>query len=1133
MSNNVVPHKVLSQVALFFMALGVLLIPQPGMAAPVAQEEAEWLIMLYQVADDNTLEQDILIDLNEAEIVGSTDEVHVVAQVDRYEGGFDGMEDWTTTKRFYLTADDDLNEIYSEEIDDLGETNMSDSSTLVEFITWAVAEYPAQKYALIMSDHGVGWVGGFGDPDPGIAGAHDLFLVDWFEHDMLWLMEIDEALEIARDETGIEQFDVITLDVCLMGQLEVFNALAPHTLYAVASEEVVPGVGMAYADFLGQLVDNPSMDGGDLATVIAQGFLDNDLRIQQEEFSGGLSPEVVAGELFHDSTITAVDSSEIANVNEALDEFINSLAEVDPDVIAEARAYAQAFETPFGEEFPSSFIDLGHFAQLTAELSEDDAVAEAAEALQAAIEQAILLERHGPGKPGATGMAIHLPVPDLYAIADNLQYSTIAARFAEETQWDEFLAVVAGAGQPTFARPRPEAEDEYIELTAEIDEAELEDALDYVIQLLEDGFPPDEIIGILQEEEYSEEVIQVVVAEVFSQNRSRSAAVAGSKPLQLGALTLSSNVATITEPVTIDTEISGSRLAYVYQFIGRYAPRDNLLIYEDIDFIAADSDKTIGGVTYPDWGESPLELSFDWEPIIYAISDGEASVKALFDPEMYGTAPSYSVQGTYHFANGSPDRFAKMYFRDANGDEIIEMNQVFGYSGNVITDSVGAPREIYPQVGDSFTVIVQGEDTETGDIHRQFGETITFTETFIQNPFFIEEIPAPSGNYVIGVIAEDLDGATQEEYEQIFVYNSEAATVEGFAPYINDEFGFALLYPQDWTIEEDETGVTLTGESGFAFVTRSEYPEAVDPTEADQLAMEEVTTVLTELDEFENLEFTTEMTDTYLGAFEAQSREFAYEIEGEPFYGEVIASTPVATATYLLLISALDSEYDAVLETAFEPLIFSFDTNITGLSGEQIGPPPPDFAEETFSDDYSDSASGLLVDEIMPEGQLTYQDEQYVFALPANPDFPLYDYYLEETLPEPLMIQVTASFTGSADNAYGLVFQLLPGEEYDEFYTFRISGDGYYTAEKVGEELTDLISWTPSSLINQEEGAENIITVTGYEGDYQLYINGYQVDSFSDPDYQDGTFGLAAENYDTQQPTSLFFDDLIVGTPAE
>jgi hypothetical protein len=185
-------------VGLVLLILSSLLLGTAVAAPPAQADEAEWLLMFYVDADDDTLELDMLIDLQEAELVGSTDQVHIVAQVDRFKGSFDGMGDFTGAKRFYITQDADVNVIGSKVLKDLGEVNMADSKTLLDFITWAVAAYPAKKYMLVLSDHGIGWPGGFGDPDPDVLGAHDIFLREGFGHDNLWLMEIDETLEKAR-----------------------------------------------------------------------------------------------------------------------------------------------------------------------------------------------------------------------------------------------------------------------------------------------------------------------------------------------------------------------------------------------------------------------------------------------------------------------------------------------------------------------------------------------------------------------------------------------------------------------------------------------------------------------------------------------------------------------------------------------------------------------------------------------------------------------------------------------------------------------------------------------------------------------------------------------------------------------
>ena len=140
-------------------------LPQTGFTPPVSASSGEtWLVMLYQDADDQILEKDIYIDLNEAERVGSSDNVQIVAQIDRFRGGFSADGDWTSARRYYVTRDDDLTRIGSQLVSDLGEVDMGSGDSLVDFITWAAATFPADRYILIMSDHGLGWPGGWERP---------------------------------------------------------------------------------------------------------------------------------------------------------------------------------------------------------------------------------------------------------------------------------------------------------------------------------------------------------------------------------------------------------------------------------------------------------------------------------------------------------------------------------------------------------------------------------------------------------------------------------------------------------------------------------------------------------------------------------------------------------------------------------------------------------------------------------------------------------------------------------------------------------------------------------------------------------------------------------------------------------
>ena len=412
--------------------------------------------MLYQDADDQILEQDIFLDLNEVERVGSRDQVNIVAQLDRYKGAYSGDGNWTGARRYFVTQDNDLTRIKSQVVDDLGEVNMASGDTLVNFIRWAVENYPADRYALILSDHGAGWPGGWSDPDPGGRERSSIPIVSALD-DNLFLNELDASLEKARQVTGIDKFELIGMDACLMGHIEVFSALAPHAHFAVASQETEPALGWAYSGFLEALTQNPDMDGAALGEQIVSTYIKDDQRIvdsaaradflKQGSPMGGLfgSSSVSASQLAQQigrGDSTAVDLAHLPPLMDALNNLVIGLQDEDQSVVASGRSYAQSFTNIFGKSGPAPYIDLGSFVQILKREATSQKAAQAEDEVLAALRPFVVAERHGSGKPGATGVSIYFPNSTLYSspVAGPQSYTGVANRFAKDSLWDDFLA---------------------------------------------------------------------------------------------------------------------------------------------------------------------------------------------------------------------------------------------------------------------------------------------------------------------------------------------------------------------------------------------------------------------------------------------------------------------------------------------------------------------------------------------------------------------------------------------------------------------------------------------------------------------------------------------------------------------
>ena len=704
--------------------------PQPAPAAPTAQEDADWLVMLYQNADDEVLEGDIYTDLNEAELIGSTDEVIIVSQFDRFEGAFDGDGDWTDAKRILVTQDDDLAAVNSEVLEELGEIDSGSPETLAEFAIWAITNFPAKKYALVLSDHGAGWVGGWNDnaPEEGSALSVD---------------EIDQALAYVIAETGIGQLEFIGFDACLMSQVEALSSVAPYAKYAVASEEVEPAMGWAYSKFLADLVAKPTQSGADLAKSIVKSYIVDDVRVQDDEARSafvlenyGIEEEVTAEEvgqeLSKDVTLTALNLQTMPAFMEALNEFAFVLTGVDPEVIAKARTYAQSFESVFGEEFPSPYLDLGNFANLVAQLAESDDVNDAVANLAAASKKFIIAEMHGPGRPGATGLTIFFPTPELLVAvgtADSTtSYTGFAPRFAGASLWDDFL----------------------------------------VFHYTNYDIDPDLAVTDLLDPEASQGVdITEYMAPLLGEEMTADAPGVDTE-LAMAPLEVSSEVIATDETVLLGTSISGAEVGYIYMEAALYDEESESYVIIDSDFVAADESAEVDGIFYPLWSEFDLEdFIFEWSPTIYSLSDGESEAFALLEPSVYGASDSdgeYIVRGIFTFADSGQEREAFIRF---NGN--LEFNSIFGFSG---VNGYGAPRAITPNVGDTFTLLEKWiELDEEGNevVNEYVGDTLTFSGT----PFEVIAYEAYAGEYSLGITVTDLAGGQISEYASVIVEEAE------------------------------------------------------------------------------------------------------------------------------------------------------------------------------------------------------------------------------------------------------------------------------------------------------------------------------------------------------------------------
>lgn len=439
--------------------LVIILLLVSGLGVANAQETANWTILHY-TAVDNDLEQAAFNDYYEMQVAGSGGGVNIVTQFDRADGHETRFGDWTDTRRFVIEpvpplpqldlegkreaivryvvaqgADEADTRAEAAQLDDatvstifenanlgvsfnqmpvevLDEVDMGDPQALVDFLVWGVQNYPAEHYLVVIGSHGAGWRG-IG-PDEGAGES------------ILELTEIDAALAEARAYLGLDKFDIVGFDACLMAVTDVAVMLEPHAEYVLFSQEVIPGNGWEYTESITAMKENPDWD----AFQVGAAFIDNYM-----SYYAGVGARTKLG-------LSLVETAGLPDLLAALENFSAVVAADTVGLLSPlgiARNNSQTFGTSLGDRADYySYVDLRDlmdwFSRQTT-ITED--AYDAAQAVIAAYDAAVVYSLADSALPGATGLAVYLPSGPGYYETDGVGYPALApARFAF---WQDYL----------------------------------------------------------------------------------------------------------------------------------------------------------------------------------------------------------------------------------------------------------------------------------------------------------------------------------------------------------------------------------------------------------------------------------------------------------------------------------------------------------------------------------------------------------------------------------------------------------------------------------------------------------------------------------------------------------------------
>lgn len=374
--------------------------------AQAAENGGSWTFMLY-LAGDNDLATDMRRAIRELEALAPNPNLTIVVL-------FDG-ERPNDTRRFVVQpAANYTNGVNSWS---LGELNMGDPQTLIDFISWTRANHPADHSYLAIADHGRGTSG-----------------VAWDDNnksDYLNTMELREALRLVT-VNGQQPIDILHYDTCLMAMLENVYQVQEYVDYVIASENLGWSL-FGFADY-SQAVSSTSTPRV-LASTIAERYY------RANRLQG------------YPRTISVLESSKVRDVRQAVDNLAQALIAKlgsHKTYIQILRDSTQKFDSREYYKITKNdeYIDLYDFAVRTKDTLPDASVQQSTQQVMDAVKAMVIAEYHesGPwnGNQGywdldhAHGVSIYFPPQS--GSQDYRNYTDHQIfQFTAESQWDNLL----------------------------------------------------------------------------------------------------------------------------------------------------------------------------------------------------------------------------------------------------------------------------------------------------------------------------------------------------------------------------------------------------------------------------------------------------------------------------------------------------------------------------------------------------------------------------------------------------------------------------------------------------------------------------------------------------------------------
>jgi hypothetical protein len=215
--------------------------------------------------------------------------------------------------------------------------------------------------------------------------------------------------------------------------------------------------------------------------------------------------------------------------------------------------------------------------------------------------------------------------------------------------------------------------------------------------------------------------------------------------------------------------------------------------------------------------------------------------------------------------------------------------------------------------------------------------------------------------------------------------------------------------------------------------------------------------------------------------------------------GKAPTATPVATVAPVVRVT----------DTSSPPTVQAMET------------PTPQLL--VLEDDFSNPKSGWDRG-ADSDAEWGYQDGEYRILVTAL-DMTVWANTRERyDLANLVMVVEARRVAGPLDNQYGVIVRY---QDRSNFYLFSVSSDGQYGVQMLRDDnWKELVKWTPSDLVRQNEGT-NVLRVEAKGSEMRFLANGELLCVVNDSTITSGSIGLAAGTF-SDTGVEVRFDTLLV-----